>query len=236
METTIPLRDAFGQRNKRFLFLDRGLELSGLKSGSRLLEAGCADGAGTEHMLSLGFDITGIDIDPAAIEAAKGRSTEPGRYICADARCLPFETGSFDGIVSEAAFSVIPDKPAAAAEYARVLMPGGKLLLHDYYISSGEDAERSSVSGIPMLMGVQPAGVYRDIMEKAGLRLVTFSDEYAELIRIAMSLSRVYGIPASEVPAFLVKSFGANEFVSDFFSRARLSYCRMIFEKPDTLE
>jgi len=48
-----------------------------------------------------------------------------------DAERLPLESGSFDAVVCECAFCTFPDKATAAAEFRRVLRPGGRLGLSD---------------------------------------------------------------------------------------------------------
>ncbi|MGB3187470.1 MAG: class I SAM-dependent methyltransferase [Ornithinimicrobium sp.] len=85
----------------------------------RLLDVGSADGpsvawlTGTEHAT--------VDLDP--------RGLTPGGAVCASALALPFRDGAFD-LVS--AFDVVehcePDS-RVLTEFARVLAPGGRLLL-----------------------------------------------------------------------------------------------------------
>lgn len=227
----INLRDAFVKRNKRFALLDKGRDLAGFKADDRLLEIGCAGGEAAGHMAVAGFSaLTAIDIDADIIREAAEKV--PGcRFICADACKMPFENNSFRGIFSEAAFALIPDKTAAAGEYYRVLKKGGRVLLNDFAIREGTESERRSVEGIPMLMGVQTMEVYKLIFEKQGFACVYESEEFPELIRIAISLSKTYNISPTEVGQYIVAAFGRDEYVNDFFSRTQMSYCQMIFEK-----
>ena len=126
------LREAFVKRKGRFKLLERSLAAAGFPKAAPLLEVGCATGEGSAHLAELGYTcVTGVDIDAEAI--AQAREKFPGVcFVCADARSLPFAAGSFEGIISEAAFSVIDGKAEAAREYARVLAPGGLVLLHDF--------------------------------------------------------------------------------------------------------
>lgn len=227
----ISLRDAFVKREKRFLLLDSGCERAGFEKGAELLEIGCAGGEAAAHMTAQGYGkLTAIDIDGSIIETA--RSAAPlCRILQADACALPFEDESFDGVFSEAAFALIPDKAAAAGEYCRVLKSGGRVLLNDFALRIRTGADRRCMEGIPMLMGVQTMSLYKNIFEKAGFRCVYESEEFAELIRIAISLSKTYGISPTEVGKYIVSAFGRDEFVSDFFSQTQMSYCQMIFEK-----
>jgi len=227
----ISLRDAFVKRNKRFALLDKGRELARFSAEDKLLEIGCAGGEAAKHMTAAGFSyLTAIDIDADVINEARAK-VPVCDFVCADACGMPFENASFEGIFSEAAFALIPDKAAAAAEYFRVLKKGGRVLLNDFAIRNESASERRSVEGIPMLMGVQTMEVYKQIFEKQGFACVYESEEFPELIRIAISLSKTYNVSPTEVGQYIVAAFGRDEFVNDFFSRTQMSYCQMIFEK-----
>lgn len=227
----ISLRDAFVKREQRFKLLDRGCGLAAFSKNNAILEIGCAGGEAAEHMAAAGFNaLTAIDIDPNIVCRAQQR-VQGCRFLCADACGMPFDKESFDGIFSEAAFALIPDKKAAVSEYYRILKKGGKVLINDFALREESNSRRQSVQGIPMLMGVQTMEVYRQIFEEQGFTCVYESEEFPELIRIAISLSKTYNISPTEVGQYIVASFGRDEYVNDFFSQTRMSYCQMIFEK-----
>ena len=230
MEKT-PLRDAFTQRGNRFFLLDKGLINAGFTETLELLEIGCAGGEAAKHLSVKGFrKLTAIDIDGAVLERARERA--PGcRFICADACALPFADESFDGLFSEAAFAVIPDKAAAAAEYARILRSGGRFLLNDFALRKPTAAERRDIQGIPCLEGVQTAADYIEIFQSVGLRTVYQKEEYPELVRIAASLSRRYGVPMKEVGSYIQCAFGNSKYVNEFFKNTEMSYYQIVFEK-----
>lgn len=222
------LREAFVKRKGRFKLLERSLAAAGFPKAAPLLEVGCATGEGSAHLAALGYTrVTGVDIDAEAI--AQARENCPGvRFVCADARSLPFAAGSFEGIISEAAFSVIDGKAGAAREYARVLAPGGLVLLHDFAAA----AEHTHTQpGIPCLDGVQSMAGYRAVFGAAGFECVHGSEEYGEYIGIAMSLGKAYGVPPTEVGKYIVSAFGRDGYVTDFFAHTRLTYCRMLFKR-----
>lgn len=222
------LREAFIGRKGRFKLLELSLEAACFAKAAPLLEVGCATGEGSAHLAELGYTcVTGVDIDAEAI--AQAREKFPGvSFVCADARHLPFAAGSFEGIISEAAFSVIDGKAEAAREYARVLAPGGLALLHDF-AAAAESAHTQP--GIPCLDGVQSMEGYRAVFEAAGFECVCESEEYGEYIGIAMSLGKAYGVPPTEVGKYIVSAFGRDGYVTDFFAHTRLTYCRMVFKR-----
>ena len=221
------LREAFVKRKGRFRLLERSLEAACFAKAAPLLEVGCATGEGSAHLAALGYTrVTGVDIDAEAI--AQARENCPGlRFVCADARSLPFAAGSFEGIISEAAFSVIDGKAEAAREYARVLAPGGLVLLHDFAAA----ADVHTQPGIPCLDGVQSMAGYRAVFGAAGFECACESEEYGEYIGIAMSLGKAYGVPPTEVGKYIVSAFGRDGYVTDFFAHTRLTYCRMLFKR-----
>jgi SAM-dependent methyltransferase len=73
-------------------------------------------------------EITATDLNAAMV--AWGSSHVDGvSWAQADAQDLHFPDDSFDLLVSQFGFMFFPDKPGAAREMARVLAPGGRLLL-----------------------------------------------------------------------------------------------------------
>ena len=79
--------------------------------------------------------LTGIELSPAMLAIARRRAAELGREIDlrqGDAQALPFDDSSFDTVVCTLSLCTIPDHAKAIAEMARVLRPGGRLLLLDH--------------------------------------------------------------------------------------------------------
>jgi SAM-dependent methyltransferase len=93
----------------------------------RLLDAGCGTGINLVALSRLGW-ATGIDLAPEAVALCRGRGV---RVVRASLLALPFADRAFDAVTS---FDVIyhawvTDDRAAVAEMARVLRPGGRLLV-----------------------------------------------------------------------------------------------------------
>ena len=82
-----------------------------------------------------GVAITGIELSPAMLAIARRRAAELGLEVElyeGDAQALPFAGASFDTVVCTLSLCAIPDHASAIAEMARVLRPGGRLLLLDH--------------------------------------------------------------------------------------------------------
>jgi len=97
-------------------------------SPQKALDVGCGEGRFCRMLRSHGVDVVGIDPTPALIAAARRRDVG-GSYLKARAERLPFRAEAFDLVVSYLSLIDIPDVQAAVPEMARVLRPGGTLLI-----------------------------------------------------------------------------------------------------------
>ena len=117
--------------------------------GLDVLDAGCGEGYLTREIARRGArQVTGVDKSPALIAAARaGSADEPAaRYREADLADLPFGSASFDLAVVNHVLNDLADIVAPVAELARVLRPGGRLvilMLHPCFY--GYRAERQEI-------------------------------------------------------------------------------------------
>lgn len=84
-------------------------------------------------------ELTGVDLSPAMLDVARRTAAAAGVAVElreADAERLPFADGSFDTVVCALGLCSIPRPGVAIAEMARVLRPGGELLLLDHVVST----------------------------------------------------------------------------------------------------
>jgi ubiquinone/menaquinone biosynthesis C-methylase UbiE len=105
--------------------------LAGQES-ARVLEVACGTGISTEHLwsqLPSETQIVATDLSPAMLgHAIERRGGLPGvSFQQAPADALPFDDAQFDALVCQFGIMFFDDKPAALAEFARVLRPGGLL-------------------------------------------------------------------------------------------------------------
>lgn len=108
------------------------LDLMGRLAGVRLLDIGCGDGALVCAAAARGAEATGLDPDPAMLAAARSRAAKAGlRMIFREGRVerLPFPDASFDVVAAITVLCFVPDAAGAVREMARVLRPGGCLVL-----------------------------------------------------------------------------------------------------------
>jgi SAM-dependent methyltransferase len=118
------------------------LEWMGLPLGAEVLDVGCGWGRHAILLAEAGLRVTGVDISPAALEAAASDSTEAGlsvRWEQRDMRSLGFD-GEFDAALS--LFSSLGYFPSAEEDLGvlqgihRALRPGGTFLLETMHRDS----------------------------------------------------------------------------------------------------
>jgi ubiquinone/menaquinone biosynthesis C-methylase UbiE len=107
-----------------------GFDVRGCK---RILDAGCGNGRYTRFLLKQADPdalVTGFDYSLGMLERARERlhSSRPTQ-AAADLTRLPYADASFDAIVCGWVLEHLPDPRPGLRELARVLRPGGKLLL-----------------------------------------------------------------------------------------------------------
>jgi len=115
------------QRGNLRTNLDILAQTSLLKSGDRILEIGCGIGTIVSELAGQGYDVRGTDISRVAIEY--GRAKYPGvRLDVQPAEELPYESGTFDVVLSFDLFEHIARIDLHVAQVNRVLKPGGYYL------------------------------------------------------------------------------------------------------------
>jgi SAM-dependent methyltransferase len=97
----------------------------GIPAG-RALDVGCGSAGNTAVLRDLGWRVTGLEFSPAAASLARARDLP---IVRADAQRLPFPDESFDLVMSTDMWEHIEEDDLVAAEAARVLRPGGRLLV-----------------------------------------------------------------------------------------------------------
>lgn len=178
------------------VMLPRALRLS----PKLALDVGCGEGRFCRMLKRHGVDAVGLDPTPALIAAARARDPD-GTYLEAAAEHLPFPDAAFDLVVSYLTLIDIPDIQAAIPEMARVLNPGGALLIANlssfntagagtgwvknssgqrlYYPLDNYMEERSQwveYRGIRIVNHHRPLSTYFRALLDAGLRLSHFDE------------------------------------------------------------
>ena len=124
----------------------RYLFAAGLCVGKDVLDVACGEGYGTALIGTVARRAYGIDNDPKTIEhARRSYGSETVTYAVGDVLAIPVEDESIDVVVCFETLEHVDDHDRLLAECARVLRPGGLLVLstpdRDVYSAEGAHNE-----------------------------------------------------------------------------------------------
>ncbi|MGH3978563.1 MAG: class I SAM-dependent methyltransferase [Pseudonocardiaceae bacterium] len=149
----------------------------GLRSGQRVADVACGPGA-TARLLAAEYGVTvdGVDLGEASVQRARAATagselSGQARFHLGDAERIPLPDGEFDAVVCECAFCTFPDKASAAAEFARILRPGGRIGITDVTVArTGLPEELTTLAGwVACIADARSLREYSDILAEAGL-------------------------------------------------------------------
>lgn len=110
------------------------------QQGERILEVGPGTGyysLSVAEWVLPGGQLDIFDLQQAMLDHTTGRAREAGLTnvvpMQGDARQLPYADATFDGAYLTAVLGEIPDQDAALRELARVLRPGGRLVVGELF-------------------------------------------------------------------------------------------------------
>lgn len=161
--------------------------------GRCLVDLGCGRGGpGLWVAAVTGARLIGVDTDQAALTAARRRAAQVGMASRASFREGSFEGtglpgGAADAVMSVDALLFAPAKRAAAAELARILVPGGWLVLTSWDYHSQPAGRPAQVTDHrPLLeqagfdiLGYEETRAWRDRQERTGRALLSAAAELA---------------------------------------------------------
>ncbi|MGH4017276.1 MAG: methyltransferase domain-containing protein, partial [Pseudonocardiaceae bacterium] len=194
------------------------------------------------------YDVTvdGVDLGESTVECARAAADKAGlsgkvRFHLGDAERLPLPGNTFDALVCECAFCTFPDKATAAAEFARVLRPGGRVGITDVTVTeTGLPAELTTLAAwVACIADARSVREYTEILADAGLRTTgteAHDDAIARMIdqiEVRISVLRMTAADrlteaGVDVDAVLRYTALAKQAVAD----GLLGYALLVAEKP----
>ena len=149
-----------------------------VEPGDRVLDLGCGTGHTTLAFAARGAQVVGIDLTEAMLaqarRLARDRDLDSVRFECGDAEALPYPDVSFDWVTCRHCAHHFADLAKALREAARVLRPGGALLVVDSVAPEApdEDAFLNRLEWLrdPSHVRDHRLGEWRGLLEDAGLR------------------------------------------------------------------
>ena len=98
--------------------------------GRKLLEIGCGTGWWSSFFSRLGFCVTGVDISPEMVDAARAKNIPAATFQEVDAHELPFADNTFSASVAIASLEFMREAPKVIQEMVRCTKsPGGTIYL-----------------------------------------------------------------------------------------------------------
>jgi ubiquinone/menaquinone biosynthesis C-methylase UbiE len=149
--------------------LDHFIALLGSPAGA-VLDAGCGAGRMTRYLRERSIsDVAGVDLSQGMIEQARSAYPETP-FAVGDLAALPYAAGRFRGVL--AWYSIIHTAPDACgsiiAELARVLAPGGHLLLA-YQAGTGQRRiDKAYGHDVSLRAYLHDTGYLRDALTAGG--------------------------------------------------------------------
>jgi SAM-dependent methyltransferase len=165
--------------SRRNHYLERAAELGVLRAGDAL-DMGCGTGRhGTADLVAAGFQVTGVDLSPWSIEAAR-REVPGARFFVGDMATLAFPAESFDLVT--AFYSIIhlsrEEHGRLLRRVARWLRPGGGFVAN--FGATEGDGYEDDWLGVPMYWSAWDQRTNRRLIEAAGLDLLLDSVDTTE--------------------------------------------------------
>ena len=139
------------------------------------IDAACGTGRYTGYLAERGHTVIGVDGSAEMLAVACSRM--PGcEFLAGALDLLPIDSGSVELVVSALALAHVPTLPGVMAEFARVLRPGGHLVISDAHhelVFRGSVVKAMTADGEPGLVATyrHTTGDYLRAALSAGFRV-----------------------------------------------------------------
>ncbi len=214
-----------------------------LVDGAKILDVAC--GAGTTAIdLSSRRDIDVVAIDYSAFlhrNSAKDFGASKPNFVRSDALSLAFVDNSFDAIICECAVSTFANKAQVAAEFSRILRPGGRLGISDMAVYGALPDQLSTLIGPwACVQDALTIDGYKDLFQAAGFVDSEHTDESKALNDLLLALKRKLLLAGLGQLAGVLKGLNLNVAelrsliaqAKSMINSGRVQYGRMVFTKP----
>jgi SAM-dependent methyltransferase len=159
--------------------LDELVQLAAPQPDERWLDAACGPGVVSRALAQLALEVHGVDATPAMVELARREAAALGlrraTFSVGDVTALSLSRASFDGAVSRFSIHHIPVPSRLFSELARLVRPGGKIVLADHVADPGAEgaawAQEIERLRDPSHWACLPATRLRQLGVEAGLKL-----------------------------------------------------------------
>jgi ubiquinone/menaquinone biosynthesis C-methylase UbiE len=146
------------------------------------LDAACGTGRFASHLLSRGHRVTGVDSSPDMLDVAR-RRLPAAEFLLGSVEELPIADDSVDVVTCGLALAHLKGVGPAMSEFARVLRPGGHLVISDVspgLILRGSVVQALGPAGEPGLVPTfrHSTGDYLRAALRAGLQVRHYEEQF----------------------------------------------------------
>ena len=180
-------------------------DMARLKEGDHVLDLG--SGSGMDSFiasLKVGTSgrVAGVDMTDEQLEKAEtlrqAQNVDNISFHKSYIEKLPFPDNSFDAVISNGVINLVPDKEKVFAEVARVLKPGGRVVIADIVTERQlpENVTCNSTLWAACIGGASQQDDYRTFIEKAGLEILSVrnNEAYSFISKSAKGASKEFGV------------------------------------------
>ena len=156
--------------------------------GPRVLEVGVGTGKNLPFYRQ-NWQMTAMDLSPRMLEQAKRRAEREQVAVdlrLGDVEALPFADASFDTVLATFVFCSVPEPVLGLREVARVLVPGGQLLLLEHVLSSNLFLRPLMHLANPLMVRMSGANINRETVknvEQAGFAVQGVDDLWGDIFK-----------------------------------------------------
>lgn len=203
--------------------LDRLVAIAQPQAHWEMLDIATGGGHTALKFAPLVKQVTATDLTARMLEKAKafivdGQGMSNVVFQPADAEDLPFEDGKFDLVTCRIAPHHFPDAAAFVKECARVLKPGGMLLLQDHVLPADDEAARYvdqfERRRDPSHHRAFKAAEWKAMLEAAAIR-IEHSEEYVKR-HVFLDWAQRQGSDESTISALVQMLRGAPRIARDW--------------------
>jgi SAM-dependent methyltransferase len=150
----------------------------GLQPGETVLDLGSGPGLDAflaARVVGPAGRVIGVDMTPEMLERARTTAARAGianvEFREGRLEVLPVADASVDAVTSNCVINLVPDKAAVFAEVARVLRPGGRLVISDIVLDGALPPAigRDVYAYVGCVSGAMERTTYLGLLQRAGL-------------------------------------------------------------------